>query len=119
VAHQGEAGASVHLSFDHLGLGVDAFGASVVVWEGDAAVAAWRSRSRPRVNECTWGRSAARAPVIHWRSLASLPGSGTLSAVIRTVLTCRNGLPKLDPEPAKRASRGRRIELPAPQDGLF
>ena len=41
-----------------------------------AAVAAWMSRSRPRVNECRWGRSAACASVIHCRSLASLPGSG-------------------------------------------
>ena len=52
------------------------------LWCGrvSAAVAAWMSRSRPRVNECTWGRSAARAPVIHWRSLASLPGSGASRA---------------------------------------
>jgi hypothetical protein len=35
VAQQGEAGASVHLPLDHLGLGVDAFGASVVVREGE------------------------------------------------------------------------------------
>jgi hypothetical protein len=32
VAEEGESGTSVHLSFDHLGLGVDAFGAAVVVW---------------------------------------------------------------------------------------
>ncbi len=52
------------------------------LWCGrvSAAVAAWMSRSRPRVNECTWGRSAVRAPVIHWRSLASLPGSGASKA---------------------------------------
>jgi len=35
VAQQGEAGAPVHLSFDHLGLGVDSLGASVVVREGE------------------------------------------------------------------------------------
>jgi hypothetical protein len=35
VAQQGEAGASVHLPFDHLGLGVDALGAPVVVREGE------------------------------------------------------------------------------------
>jgi len=35
VAQQGEAGASVHLPFDHLGLGVDSLGASVVMREGE------------------------------------------------------------------------------------
>jgi hypothetical protein len=35
VAQQGEAGASVHLSFDQFGFGVDSFGASVVVREGE------------------------------------------------------------------------------------
>jgi hypothetical protein len=35
VAQQGKADASVHLSFDHLGFGVDSFGASVVVREGE------------------------------------------------------------------------------------
>ena len=35
MAQQGEAGASVHLSFDHFGLGVDSLGASVVVREGE------------------------------------------------------------------------------------
>ena len=35
MAQQGEAGASVHLSFDHLGLGVDSLGASVVVRKGE------------------------------------------------------------------------------------
>ena len=36
MAEKGEAGASVHLPFDHLGFGVDAFGAAVVVREGDS-----------------------------------------------------------------------------------
>jgi hypothetical protein len=61
VAQQGEAGASVHLSFIILVL---VFTPSVrPLWCGrvSAAVAAWMSRSGPRVNECTWGRSAARA----------------------------------------------------------
>ena len=35
MTQQGEAGASVHLSFDHLGLSVDSFGASVLVREGE------------------------------------------------------------------------------------
>ncbi len=35
MAQQGEAGASVHLSFDHLGLGAGSLGASVVVREGE------------------------------------------------------------------------------------
>ena len=37
------------------------------LWYGrvTAAVAAWRSSSRPRVKACRWGRSAARAAVIH------------------------------------------------------
>ena len=52
------------------------------MWCGrvSAAVAAWRSRSRPRVKECTWGRPAARVSLIHWRSLVSLPGAGTSRA---------------------------------------
>ena len=35
MAQQGEAGASVHLPFDHLGLGVDSLGAPVVVRHGE------------------------------------------------------------------------------------
>ena len=35
MAQQGEAGAAVHLPFDHLGLGVDSLGAAVVVREGE------------------------------------------------------------------------------------
>ena len=52
------------------------------LWCGrvSAAVAAWMSRSRPRVKECTWGRSAARAPVIHCARRASLPGPGASRA---------------------------------------
>ena len=34
MAEEGEACASVHLAFDHLGFGVDSFGAAVVVREG-------------------------------------------------------------------------------------
>jgi hypothetical protein len=35
VAQQSESGASVHLPPDHLGLGVDSLGASVLVREGE------------------------------------------------------------------------------------
>jgi hypothetical protein len=35
VAEEGESGTPVHLALDHLGLGVDAFGAAVVVGEGE------------------------------------------------------------------------------------
>ena len=35
MAQQGEAGASVHLPFDHLGLGVNSLGAAVVVRHRD------------------------------------------------------------------------------------
>ena len=38
VAEKVESGASVHLSHDPLGAGVDAFGAAVVVRQGDGTV---------------------------------------------------------------------------------
>ena len=76
MAEQGEAGTSVHLPLIILVLVLTPSVCPLWCGRVSAAVAAWMSRSRPRVNECTWGRSAARASVIHWRSLASLPGSG-------------------------------------------
>ena len=57
VAQQGEAGASVHLPRDPLGPGVDALGAPLRCGRVSAELAAWRSRSRPRVKEWRWGRS--------------------------------------------------------------
>jgi len=44
------------------------------------ASVAWMSRSGPRAKERGWGRSAARASVIHCQSRASLLGSGTSRA---------------------------------------
>jgi hypothetical protein len=77
---EGEPGSPVHLSFDHLVLVLTP---SVrPLWKGivSAAAAAWMSRSRPRVKARTWGRSAARAVVMHSCSRPALPGSGTRRA---------------------------------------
>jgi len=51
------------------------------LWKGrvSAGVAAWMSRSSPRVKAWTWGR-AAWAAVIHSCSRVALPGSGTRRA---------------------------------------
>jgi hypothetical protein len=38
VAQEAEARSAVHLSFDQLGLGVDAFGSAVVVFAGQGCV---------------------------------------------------------------------------------
>src|SRR5690242_16111143 len=63
------------------------------LWCGrvSAAVAAWMSRSRPRVKECRWCRSAACAPVVHCWSLASLPGSGSGRAAKDVMRLARGG----------------------------
>jgi hypothetical protein len=65
VAQQSKAGSSIHLSFEEFRFGVDAFGASVVVVEGDRCgdgVDVLVDASGE--GECTWGRSASRDAII-------------------------------------------------------
>jgi hypothetical protein len=73
VAEEGETCSSVHLL---LIIFVLVLAPSVrPLWKGrvSAAVAAWMSRSSPRVKARTWGRSAVRADVIHSCSRVALP----------------------------------------------
>jgi hypothetical protein len=65
VAQESEAGSSVHLSFEQLRFGVHAFGASVVVFEGDRGDDGIDVLIDASAKECTWGRSASRVVVVH------------------------------------------------------
>jgi hypothetical protein len=58
VAQEGEAGAAVHLTLDHLGLGVHALGPAVMERQGDGCGSGRRCQS-PASEECgTVGRSS-------------------------------------------------------------
>jgi hypothetical protein len=61
----------VHLSHYLLRAGVDAFGASVVVGQGEAGVHSGTVSLRPLQKLCRWGRLVARTSAIQWVSLLS------------------------------------------------
>jgi len=76
VAEESEACASVHLAFDHLGLGVDSLGAAVVVREGERGGSGLAVQVEAAGEGVQVGRLAARAAVIHFCRRLALRGSG-------------------------------------------
>ena len=110
MAEEVESGAAMHLSHDPFRSGVDAFGAAVVVGQGEAGVDGCTVDSRPLEKLCSWDSAAARAAVIHSVSFRSLPRAG----VSRAAKSRRAGRSSMWPGPG--AGEDRRARGHAPRE---